>query len=222
MTQGAQETKVIREIRDVIPEDLGLLAEAYVAGFTAGEWQGEEHTLEEAKLRIAKYLLDPLYTVRLIETNHEFVGFAITRKVPVGEIVENLVDELRDVSQVNLSDEEISHLRQQILGILGVSHLSELEPGLLAGVFQDIVIDEKHRGSRAYLELMLNMTSTLIKDAQVKMIIVYTKETIEPVVKTLQKFGGTKILDNGQVVVFSGLADTARANFAKFASQSPN
>lgn len=187
-------------------DELDLLAEAYVAAFSGGDWE-ESHNLVEIQDKFQNWFDSPSHQIRLCIRNDEIAGFAVTRTIQRKIVVDDLVNELKEVSGVWLSPEEEFQLKNNIDQIdreILSTNFEEAE----AGIFQDVVVSPKFRGTSTYMELMYQMTTSLLQNPQLSIILVYTNKSVSAVVRTLVILGGTKVYDNGEILVYAATKDT--------------
>lgn len=214
-------------------EDLETIADYYVIAYTTGAWEGEKHEKSGVLKRLQDNFIDPNFRILSLKLGTEIVGFSITRKVPIGEIVEDISADLLVNSQVIISDQEKDTLSRAFAETLQVPSIEYSDQNMFAGVFQDIVIipEYLYLGRRGYLNLMINATRMLLEDSTVAMIVVYTKEDVSTIVKTLVGMGGSlalkveKLRDGSDsegekakdvYVVYSGNSDQVRPKFKEF------
>ena len=190
-----------KEIRNPQQEDLGMLAQAYIEAFGEEAWS-EEHDLDEVVRKFELWTQHENYQVKVALRNNEFAGFAVTRIVPQNEIVENLLEEMREVSGIVLNETELEEFTNK-LSMIKNSSEQEVRPDSEVGVFQDVVVVPKFRGSTTYIDLMFPMTLDLLRRDNLSMMVVYTNSNVGTVVNTLEMLGGQTIYSSDSAVVYA-------------------
>ncbi len=204
---------------DAQGEHLDQIVEMYIGAYTTGEWEDEEHEPGSVRKKFTEWIESPTHWVKVMMVDGKVASFIIYRTIPLCEFSENLANEMEEVSGVRVSFEKRKEM-QNIVDQLIKEDQKQLNypqsTNKLAGVVQDIVAVDQNQSNS--LHLIVASLDRLIKEQQVDILAMYTKEGVST--KSIaQRLGGTIIIQEGPHVAHAALSSVVQEKMTRYVSR---